>query len=271
MKLLTSLLGLTQAQWLTNYAPGHAGMIHLFEWHWSQIAAECEAFLGPRKWGGVQVSPPNENRVINDRPWWERYQPISYKLETRSGNRAAFIDMVDRCNAVGVRIYPDVIPNHMCGGGGTGTGTGGSYFDADYNLSFEGVPYSRNDFNDDKCYTSSGNIENYGDATQVRNCRLVNLVDLDQSKSYVRGKIGDYLSDLINIGAAGFRVDACKHMWPGDLEAIFGALPDLPTSKGFEAGSRAFIAQEVIDQGGEPITAAEYTGRVFFVKLICRS
>ena len=79
---------------------------------------------------------------------------------------------------------------------------------------------------------------------QVRNCRLVNLVDLDQSKSYVRGKIGDYLSDLINIGAAGFRVDACKHMWPGDLEAIFGALPDLNTSKGFAAGSRAFIAQD---------------------------
>ena len=260
MKLLTSLLGLSQAQWLTNYAPGHAGMIHLFEWHWAEIAAECEAFLGPRKWGGVQVSPPNENRIINDRPWWERYQPISYKLETRSGNRAAFIDMVDRCNAVGVRIYPDVIPNHMCGGGGSGTGTGGSYFDAGYNLNFEGVPYSRNDFNDDKCYTSSGNIENYGDATQVRNCRLVNLVDLDQSKSYVRGKIGDYLSDLINIGSAGFRVDACKHMWPGDLEAIFGALPNLPTSKGFEPGSRAFIAQEVIDQGGEPITASEYTG-----------
>ena len=47
-------------------------------------------------------------------------------------------------------------------------GTGGSYFDAGYSLNFEGVPYSRNDFNDDKCYTSSGNIENYGDATQVQ-------------------------------------------------------------------------------------------------------
>lgn len=27
-------------------------------------------------------------------------------------------DMVDRCNAVGVRIYADVIINHMCGGDG---------------------------------------------------------------------------------------------------------------------------------------------------------
>jgi len=29
--------------------------------------------------------------------------------------------MVDRCNAVGVRIYADVVINHMCGDGGSGT------------------------------------------------------------------------------------------------------------------------------------------------------
>lgn len=50
-----------------------------------------------------QVSPPNENSVIGNRPWWERYQPISYKLVTRSGDENAFADMVRRCNNVGVR------------------------------------------------------------------------------------------------------------------------------------------------------------------------
>merc|ERR1711976_44925 len=257
MKLgLPALLGLStvDAQWATNYKSGHAGMVHLFEWHWGWVADECESILGPKKWGGVQISPPNENRIIDNRPWWERYQPISYKIATRSGDRDAFISMVNRCEAVGVRIYPDVIPNHMCGGGGSGTGTGGSYFDAGYDLNFSGVPYGRGNFNDDKCYTSSGNIENYGDATQVRNCRLVNLVDLDQGQDYVRGKIGDYLADLVNLGAAGFRVDACKHMWPGDLSVIFGNMPNT------KYGGKPFIAQEVIDQGGEPITAGEYTG-----------
>ena len=62
-------------------------------------------------------------------------------------------------------------------------GTGGSYFDAGYSLNFEGVPYSRNDFNDDKCYTSSGNIENYGDATQVK------LDVRTLTKSYHRSEI----------------------------------------------------------------------------------
>jgi len=259
MKVLPFLcMGLGQAQWDNNYKTGHAGMVHLFEWHWDWIADECESILGPKKWGGVQISPPNENRVIyqsGDRPWWERYQPISYKMDTRSGNRSKLQSMIRRCEAVGVRIYADVIPNHMCGAGGTGTGTGGTSFNAD-TMDFPGVPWSSNDFNHNKCNTASGNIENYNDANQVRNCRLVSLLDLDQSKSYVRGKLQDYLNDLVQLGVAGFRVDACKHMWPTDLEVIYRNL----RSVNWDSNAKPFIFQEVIDQGGEPITASEYTG-----------
>ena len=42
-------------QWEPNFVPGHAGIVHLFEWHWDTIAEECETFLGPKKYGGVQV------------------------------------------------------------------------------------------------------------------------------------------------------------------------------------------------------------------------
>lgn len=52
----------------------------------------------------------------------------------------------------------------------------------------------------------------------------MNLADLDQGKEYVRGKIADYMNHLLDIGVAGFRVDAAKHMWPGDMANIFGRL-----------------------------------------------
>ncbi|KAH8336241.1 hypothetical protein KR067_008827, partial [Drosophila pandora] len=81
-----ALLAVANAQFNTNYASGRSGMVHLFEWKWDDIAAECENFLGPYGYAGVQVSPVNENAVKDSRPWWERYQPISYKLVTRSGN-----------------------------------------------------------------------------------------------------------------------------------------------------------------------------------------
>lgn len=87
-----------------HYVKGHGGIVQLFEWKWSDIARECEDFLAPIGYGGVQISPPNENVIIPNRPWYERYQPISYLLKTRSGDEKDFLDMTTRCNAVGVRL-----------------------------------------------------------------------------------------------------------------------------------------------------------------------
>ncbi|XP_051867127.1 pancreatic alpha-amylase-like isoform X2 [Pristis pectinata] len=172
--------------------------------------------------------------------------------------------MVTRCNNVGVRIYADVVINHMCGAsGGSGNHSScGTYFNAGAE-DFPGVPYSSWDFNDGKCHTASGNIENYNDVNQVRDCRLVSLLDLALQKEYVRGKIAEYLNHLLALGVAGFRVDACKHMWPGDMAAIFSQLTTLNT-RWFSPGTKPFIYQEVIDLGGEPIKSSQYfrLGRV---------
>lgn len=147
----------------------------------------------------------------------------------------------------------------MSGGWPQGTvGTGGSSFDSG-SESYPGVPYSAFDFNDGNCYTGSGSIEDYGDANQVRNCKLVGLNDLNQGTDYVRGMIQEYMNRLIGYGVAGFRVDASKHMWPGDMESIFDGLDDLNPDY-FQANARPFIVQEVIDLGGEAISGAEYVG-----------
>jgi len=80
---------------------------------------------------------------------------------------------------------------------------------------------------------------------QVRNCRLVHLLDLDLGKSYVRDKVVSYLNRLVEIGVAGFRVDAVKHMWPGDLQLIYDAMNNLNTTFGFPPNTRPFIFNEV--------------------------
>ncbi len=153
-------------------------------------------------------------------------------------------------------------------GPGSGSGTGGSPYDSGpggpYQESYPGVPYGGEDFNGDaECPTSSLDIESYQDVQQVRNCRLLGLRDLRLGFDYPRNMVRDYMNDLIGVGVAGFRIDAAKHMWPGDMEAIFAGLNNL-NSQWFPAGTRPYIFQEVIDQGGEPITAGEYThmGRV---------
>uniref|UniRef100_A0A8I5QZ60 Alpha-amylase n=1 Tax=Papio anubis TaxID=9555 RepID=A0A8I5QZ60_PAPAN len=260
--LLLLTIGFCWAQYSPNTQQGRTSIVHLFEWRWADIALECERYLAPKGFGGVQVSPPNENVAIHNpsRPWWERYQPVSYKLCTRSGNEDEFRNMVTRCNNVGVRIYVDAVINHMCGNAvsaGTSS-TCGSYFNPG-SRDFPAVPYSGWDFNDGKCKTSSGDIENYNDATQVRDCRLTGLLDLALEKDYVRSKIAEYMNNLIDMGVAGFRLDASKHMWPGDIKAVLDKLHNL-NSNWFPQGSKPFIYQEVIDLGGEPIKSSEYFG-----------
>ena len=53
--ILLTLLGSAVAQWDTNFESGRSGIVHLFEWHWDTIADECETFLGPKMFAGVQV------------------------------------------------------------------------------------------------------------------------------------------------------------------------------------------------------------------------
>ncbi|CAG5008916.1 unnamed protein product [Parnassius apollo] len=187
----------------TNQLPDRSTIVHLFEWKWNDIADECERFLAPKGYGGVQISPPSENVIVHlnngKRTWYERYQVMSYMLKTRSGDGDDFLNMTRRCNKVGVRIYADVVVNHMTGDHNGNRGTGGSTADF-VNYFYPAVPYTREHFHYPFCA-----IENYNNATQVRSCELVGLKDLNHSHPYVVNKIADYLNELISLGVAGFR------------------------------------------------------------------
>lgn len=138
-----------------------------------------------------------------------------------------------------------------------GSGIAGSSFNSD-DYDFPGVPYSKSNFHSrSDCPSGDGNVNNYGDPKNVRNCNLVGLTDLDQSQSYVRQKQVAYLNSLIDIGVAGFRLDASKHMWPNDLGAIIHATKDL-NSKWFKAGARAFFMHEVIDRNDGAVKTQDY-------------
>ncbi|MCT2590091.1 alpha amylase C-terminal domain-containing protein [Streptomyces sp. N2-109] len=210
----------------------------LFEWDFDSIARECTSRLGPAGYGYVQVSPPQEH--IQGGQWWTSYQPVSYEIAGRLGNRQQFQDMVNTCHGAGVKVTVDAVINHMTAGSGTGTG-GSQYTHYDY----PGT-YSSADMDD--CRTDIGN--NYGDRYNVQHCELLGLADLDTGENYVRGRIAEYLNDLLSMGVDGFRVDAAKHMPAGDLADIKSRLsnPDV------------YWKMEVIHGAGEAVSPDEYLG-----------
>ncbi|MET7647311.1 carbohydrate-binding module family 20 domain-containing protein [Streptomyces sp. NPDC005426] len=209
----------------------------LFEWKFDSVAKACTDSLGPAGYGYVQVSPPQEH--IQGGQWWTSYQPVSYKIAGRLGDRTSFARMVSTCHSAGVKVVADSVINHMSSGSGTGTG-GSSYSKYDY----PGL-YSVNDMND-----CQSNISNYGDRANVQNCELVGLADLDTGEDYVRGKIAGYLNDLLSLGVDGFRIDAAKHMPAGDLANIKSRL----------SNPGVYWKQEAIYGGGEAVSPDEYAG-----------
>ncbi|WP_309049655.1 carbohydrate-binding module family 20 domain-containing protein [Streptomyces sp.] len=209
----------------------------MFEWNFASVARECTDRLGPAGYGYVQVSPPQEH--LQGSQWWTSYQPVSYKIAGRLGDRAAFKNMIDTCHAAGVKVVADSVINHMANGSGTGTG-GTPFSKYDYPGLFSGADM-------DDCRAP---ISNYQDRANVQNCELVELPDLDTGEDYVRGRIAGYLNDLLSLGVDGFRIDAAKHMPAADLANIKSRLtkPDV------------YWKLEAIHGAGEAVSPSEYLG-----------
>lgn len=225
----------------THAAP-RTVFVQMFEWSWKDIAKECEIYLGPAGFSAVQVSPPHEHIMWTNSPWWERYQVVSYNLNSRSGNEAEFEDMVRRCKNVGVDIYADAVINHATGIPNT-RGFGGTYVQ---HYNHPGL-YSYNDFH--HCgRNGNDNISNYHDRYELQNCELVDLADLATESEYVRNKIAEYLNHLLDLGVTGFRIDGAKHIPANDLAAIYSKL-----------NRSAYIYHEVIYDPNGPVQYEEYT------------
>ncbi|MFF9003996.1 carbohydrate-binding module family 20 domain-containing protein [Streptomyces achromogenes] len=207
----------------------------MFEWNFKSVAKACTDQLGPAGYGYVQVSPPNEH--IQGPSWWTSYQPVSYKIGTKLGNRSDFKSMVDTCHAAGVKVVADTVINHMANASGTGT-AGSSFSKYDY----PGT-YSAADMDD--CTTS---ISNYGDRWNVQHCEMGGLPDLDTGEEYVRKTIAGYMNDLLSLGVDGFRVDAAKHIPEDDLANIKSRL----TNPG------VYWNQETIGAPGEAVQPPEF-------------
>ena len=222
---------------------GPGVIAQMFDWPWTAIAAECTNVLGPGGYGAVQISPPQEAVVLaaNGYPWWQAYQPVAYDLTSRFGTQAQLASMITTCHAAGIKVYADVVLNHMTAQTGGGTGDGGTTFPG----MFDYPPlYGEADFH--ACRTS---ITNWDDESQVWNCELVGLADLDTGSAYVQDQEAAYLNRLIALGVDGFRWDSAKEMDPADITAIETLLT-----------RPVFIYQDVEYGAGQPVTPEMYEG-----------
>ena len=238
----------------TIYENGQKGsIVQLFGWPYEDIEEECD-ILKIAGYLGVKITPPNEH-ILNFNvlesgelnPWEYFIQPVSYKLNyTRLGTKKQLKSMINKCRKNGIRIYSQIVINHMtfsgndvyqshldtectnwlpkAGSSGSpffttrGRNESNTYTNKKPIFEYPSVPYCGTDF---RCQKSNNDVNNI-DSIWVKNT----LLDLDTSKDYVRQRIADFLTELMNIGFSGFSIYNGKHISTDDYIEIFKKFKD---------------------------------------------
>jgi alpha-amylase len=176
---------------------------------------------------------------------------VSYSIaRSRSGTDVEFVNMVNRCKAVGVGIYVDAVINHMTNSPSPGVGSNGTAYSK---YSYPGL-YTPADFHP-PC-----TVTNYADAANVQDCELLGLPDLDTGSPSVRQKIAGYLVMLARLGVAGFRIDAAKHIQQVELDDILAIVDSTMTA---ESRPIPWWFLEVSTGPGEALGPNDYFGEAY--------
>jgi alpha-amylase len=259
----------------TNLNPPYTS-VQLFRWSWNDIALECTQFLGPKGYGGVQISPPQaslSNVGVTSPVWWNVYQPVNYtSLTSDMGTAAELQTMINTCHAAGVRVYADVVTNQMAGG--SGTSPNGA---TDGTSSWTSTPpvypnFSATDFHP-ACAISSADYNGGTIATpssptaaaasllsnfateypggigqyDTQNCELEGMPDVATENPTTQAKIAAYVELLLGMGIDGFRLDAAKHQQEFAMAQIFAAANTVQALT--LEGEAPWVTQEVMVDG----------------------
>jgi alpha-amylase len=248
-RISVAVIGLFSALGLAQTACADV-ILHAFNWRYSDVTARADAIQS----GGYKVVMVAPAYRSEGSAWWARYQPQDQRLiQHPLGDTTTFKAMITALNQRGVRVYADVLMNHMANEAGqrpdlnypgqrllgiyAGNTAGYNalklYGDLRYNF------LSANDFGPKIC------ISNYNDTYQVQNYRLcgggtdVGLPDLT-ANDYVVAQQQAYLRALKALGVKGFRIDAAKHMTLNHINRVL--------TSDIKAGMHVF--GEVITGGG---------------------
>jgi len=244
--------------------------VQLFEWRWPDIALECEQNLGPSGYDSVGVSPPFEH--IRGDSWFNRYQPVSYKLNSRSGTEQEFIDMVKRCTDAGVDVMTDVIVNHMAGPWIINPAKyAGQQCETDAKEEgkkcegWAGTKFGNRKFvhgeNGYDVYNASmfhhypqDDGSNCGCPPWLNNqvmCDFSGLPDLDTENPTVQSNLIKMLARLHDIGVTMIRVDAARHVFPESLAIVLNRIPwEYITLEVYDSAANVPVAfNKLLDMG----------------------
>ncbi len=214
MKISTLLLGTALAAGLiANAQVPTEDEVILHAWTWSfNTIAENMKDIANAGYTYVQTSPAqtcyvgdNGGMALYSEPgdsvqgkWYYYYQPTDWQIGNYMlGSRDEFRNMCDSARVYGVKVIVDVLPNHTA---------------VDHTAVLPGLDNAVGGH--ENLFHANGltDIRDYSDRLQCTTGKMGGLPDVNTENPDFQYYYLQYVNDLINLGARGFRYDTAKHI-----------------------------------------------------------
>lgn len=209
---------LPTASWATSPLPntGDDAILHAWSWsfktiadnmkkiadagyEWVQTSPAQACFVGDE--GGMALFSQPGDSVMGK--WYYYYQPTDWTIGNYMlGSREDFRNLCDSAYAYGVNIIVDVLPNHTA---------------IDHTAVLPGLDKAVGGH--ENLFHANGftPITDYNDRYQATTGEMGGLPDVNTENPDFQKYFLQYVNDLINLGARGFRYDTAKHIGlPGE-------------------------------------------------------
>ncbi len=200
-----------------EYNPSDLGFYHGGDWAGLTSKLDYIADLGVT---AIWLSPVSQQQPLSRDGLEASYHGYFTKdfatPNEHFGDTAELQDLIDTAHGLGLKMILDVVPNHT----------------ADY-LNGTSTTYSPSTYKPASPLDNSSYFHHNGDClfngsetqSQIENCDLGGLDDLDQSNSTVSNYLLDTYKDWVDLGFDGIRVDAARSVpkpWLEDFEDTMG-------------------------------------------------
>lgn len=136
----------------------------------------------------IWISPVVENTDGGYHGYWAKNL---YNINSHFGTEDDLYDLVEECHSRGIWVMVDVVGNHM------GSCVGKWNYSCLY-------PFNKSEY----FHNYDCEINNWNNQTEVENCRLSGLPDLNQEVSFVANTLYDWVDDLVTeYDFDGVRID----------------------------------------------------------------
>jgi len=186
-------------------------ILHAWSWSFDTIAANMMD-IAEAGFTYVQTSPANECYVgegggkalfskegdAEAGKWYYHYQPTDWKVGNyQLGSRESFKAMADSAMKYGVKIIVDVLPNHVA---------------FDHKAVSPDLDRAVGGHNNLLHANGLSPISDYNDRLQCTTMAMGGLPDVNTENPDFQYYYLQYVNDLVNLGARGFRYDTAKHI-----------------------------------------------------------